>query len=344
MECHQDNEMLLSIVVPVYNGGHYLASLLNSLYDLNQVMTDKFEVILVDDGSTDQSLSECQLIAQKYPNIIVVHKENGGIASARNFGLSLATGKFICFCDQDDKVVKSYEPFLKNLCNSGADILISNSAYSTDKGLGINNIIKKDLVYDNRRVIEDMMLTYISNLSFGKSARGRSPELQSLPLSVWNCIIQRSFICENDIQFRSFIDFEDDWLFVIDCLLHAKRVTISSDYFYCWTINMASESHRRKYIYNFYKKKKQLNDILLSKVNMLSVSKDELVKFHHILQAQIILKTFFNATTLQYKEYMKEIMCLSDFNNIWSYRDFKQGGKSRYIISYSTLSYIGLPF
>lgn len=166
IECHQDNEMLLSIVVPVYNGGHYLVSLLNSLYDLNQAMTDRFEVILVDDGSTDQSLPECQLIAQKYPNIIVVHKENGGIASARNDGLSLATGKFICFCDQDDKVVKSYEPFLKNLCNSGADILISNSAYSTDKGLGINNVIKKDLVYDNKRVIEDMMLTYIPNLYF----------------------------------------------------------------------------------------------------------------------------------------------------------------------------------
>lgn len=91
---------------------------------------------------------------------------------------------------------------------------------------------------------------------------------------------------------------------------------------------MASESHRRKYICNFYKKKKQLNNILLSKVNMLSVSKDELVKFHHILQAQTILKTFFNAATLQYKEYTKEIMCLSDFSNIWSYRDFKQGGKS----------------
>ena len=89
----------ISCIVPVYNVEKYLRRCVDSI--LNQTFTD-FELILVDDGSPDNSPAICYEYAVKDSRIKVIHKVNGGVSSARNVGLDVAKGEWICFVDSDD--------------------------------------------------------------------------------------------------------------------------------------------------------------------------------------------------------------------------------------------------
>lgn len=104
----------LSIIVPVYNVEQYLPRCIDSI--LAQTFTD-FELILVDDGSSDNSGKICDEYAEKDTRIIVIHKENGGVSSARNRALDIVRGKYITFVDSDDQIgtLTTYEENIKIL-------------------------------------------------------------------------------------------------------------------------------------------------------------------------------------------------------------------------------------
>jgi len=89
----------ISIIIPVYNAELYIEQCLNSIY--NQTYTN-YEIILVDDGSTDQSPKICDSLSQKNNQTRVIHKKNGGAADSRNVGLSEAKGEYVIFVDSDD--------------------------------------------------------------------------------------------------------------------------------------------------------------------------------------------------------------------------------------------------
>lgn len=91
---------MISVIVPVYNVERYLSSTLDSL--IHQIGDVNFEVLLVDDGSTDRSGSICDEYAREYNNISVIHKQNGGLSSARNAGIDAARGEYLMFVDGDD--------------------------------------------------------------------------------------------------------------------------------------------------------------------------------------------------------------------------------------------------
>lgn len=93
--------MQFSIIVPVYNVNDYLIRCVESIE--NQEYVD-YEVILVDDGSTDKSSETCDSLKKKYSNIIVIHKQNGGLSDARNEGIKAAKGEYVLFVDGDDYI------------------------------------------------------------------------------------------------------------------------------------------------------------------------------------------------------------------------------------------------
>ena len=95
----------VSIIVPVYNTEKYLARCIDSI--LAQTFTD-FELILVNDGSKDNSGKICDEYAQKDSRIVVIHKENGGVSSARNKGIDVAQGEWISFVDSDDWISSDF--------------------------------------------------------------------------------------------------------------------------------------------------------------------------------------------------------------------------------------------
>lgn len=131
------NDTIISIVVPVFNVEKYLKDCINSL--LNQTYKN-IEIILVDDGSTDASCEICDMYAKKNDRIKVYHKQNGGLSSARNYGLDKINGDFVCFLDSDDMYSKN---FIENMFNihksSKADIIMCRFTRNLDKFLSSNN-------------------------------------------------------------------------------------------------------------------------------------------------------------------------------------------------------------
>ena len=123
----------VSVVIPVYNVAPYLQECVDSV--LSQRFTD-FEVLLVDDGSTDGSGAICDELAQKDPRVVVLHQENGGACSARNCGIDHARGEFLVFVDADDLVTEDY---LQHLMDSDADIVVAGlQMFGASNGVSVS--------------------------------------------------------------------------------------------------------------------------------------------------------------------------------------------------------------
>lgn len=108
----ENPKIILSIVVPIYNVEAYLKKCVESL--LNQdIPSSEYEIILVDDGSTDACPAICDKYAAKHSNIRVIHRKNGGLSAARNSGIEIARGKYIMFVDSDDYLVPNVLGYLE---------------------------------------------------------------------------------------------------------------------------------------------------------------------------------------------------------------------------------------
>lgn len=120
---------IISIIVPVYNGDKYLSRCVDSI--LNQTFHD-WELLLVDDGSTDKSGEICDEYATKDDRIRGLHKSNGGVSSARNYGIRHSCGKWLTFIDIDDYVQDSFLEILIKEANS-VDMVVSGAYYINDR-------------------------------------------------------------------------------------------------------------------------------------------------------------------------------------------------------------------
>lgn len=165
----------ISIIVPVYNVEKYFKNCIESI--LNQTFKD-FELILVNDGSTDSSGNICDEYAKKDNRIKVIHQGNKGQASARNRGLDIARGKYIGFVDSDDTIhPRMYEILYKSIKDSESKIVISNykDVYNQD-----------NLEYDD---IKDIKINKINNLDTIK--RLYDSEVWILLVVPWNKLYSR---------------------------------------------------------------------------------------------------------------------------------------------------------
>ena len=147
----------ITVIVPVYNVKHYLDKCLDSL--INQTYKN-LEIIVINDGSTDNSGIICQEYAQKDNRIIYIEKENGGQSEARNMGLDRMTGTYVTFVDSDDWVEPNYvEVLYKKLLEYCADIAVGNYySYNEQEGIFYFHIFGNsyyEKVYDNVSIFEN---------------------------------------------------------------------------------------------------------------------------------------------------------------------------------------------
>ncbi|MFC4620085.1 glycosyltransferase family 2 protein [Camelliibacillus cellulosilyticus] len=144
----------ISVIVPVHNGARYLAECLDSI--LAQSFTD-FEVILVDDGSTDQSGKIGDRYAGRDPRVRVFHKKYGGVSSARNVGIREAQGEYIGFVDCDDRIGRHMYQTLYSLCQkTGSDIAVCRLGREVDGRLingGAETFVKE---MDNQEAMREL--------------------------------------------------------------------------------------------------------------------------------------------------------------------------------------------
>lgn len=185
---------MISIIVPVYKAEKYIHRCVDSI--LAQSYTD-FELLLVDDGSPDNCGAICDEYATQDSRVRVLHKENGGVSSARNLGLDNAKGEWITFVDSDDWVESE---FLDKLINGGnADLVVG----STVRTSGMKQQLD-DRLYDMKS-IPDFLNQYLDNL---------------LMLAPWGKLFRSSIIEDNHIRFNKDIRFGEDTLVVYEYLCH----------------------------------------------------------------------------------------------------------------------------
>lgn len=202
-----DNQFLISVIVPVYNVEKYLEKCIDSI--INQTY-ENLEIILVDDGSPDNCPVICDEYAKKDERIVVIHKENAGVSSARNFGLDIAKGEYISFVDSDDVLYhRFYEIMISNIGDS--EIAFCDYIRFSDNCSFENidtDLIKTELL-KNKHVFD-------------------YPKLSFYP--VWNKLIKSSVINEQrfDIDKKN----AEDSLFTFDLLHKCSSAVLINEKLY----------------------------------------------------------------------------------------------------------------
>ncbi len=148
-----NDQNLISVIVPVYNVEDYLEECINSI--LSQTYTN-LEILIVDDGSMDNSLAIIQEFSQRDSRITIFTKENGGLSSARNRAIDEAKGEYLTFIDSDDYIEENYiEYLMKSLIDNEADISIVNSYHMMNgKRKDIINNDGSVSIFSRREVLE----------------------------------------------------------------------------------------------------------------------------------------------------------------------------------------------
>lgn len=251
------NDVELSIILPTYNGEQYIfetiSSILNSKYE-------NFELLIIDDGSKD---STKQVISKfKDSRIKYFYKQNGGIVSSRNFGLECAKGNYITFVDHDDVVNNLYYFDTMSLIKKyKADILISNRFLWYENNTYVDNAINDDLLLDSNGIKKLFTKVLDRNNFISKEIKLNASN------TIWNCIFKTSLIKEKNIHFEKYVSYEDDWLFLLNCLKQSKACYLTKKAYYYHRMFNVSESRSSKYIDNFIDKREKLKaniDLMLT--------------------------------------------------------------------------------
>lgn len=221
----------VSIIVPVYNVQHFLPRSVESL--LQQTLTD-LEIILVNDGSMDDSLSVCKKFAEKDARIIVVDKPNGGVSSARNAGLRVARGDYIGFIDPDDWIEPPmYEQMLKDIETAKADVCFCDYWEEVATGTISRRIGAEKPVMG----LDDLRRAFIPRLVGRRTLGDKERPVMG---SVWSALFSSPFVKESGLVFDESVAVREDLLFLIHLLPLAKRVCFVDQCYYHYVQHDAS--------------------------------------------------------------------------------------------------------
>lgn len=203
--------MKVSVGVAVYNGERYLEHCLDSL--ISQTLND-LEIILVDDGSTDSSGGICDQYAERDSRIKVIHKPNGGLASARQTALEVATGDYFCVCDADDWMeADMYEKLWEKAEETGADVVMCGNWREYDNGKSTISVYDREIPSDNSQIIEDVL-----NDRF--------------PSFLWNKLFRRNLFRKFAIEWEPGIDMQEDFLMTLKVLQHPVKLACLPELLY----------------------------------------------------------------------------------------------------------------
>ena len=218
-------DSLLSVVVPVYNVEQYLNTCVDSI--LNQTY-ENIEVILVDDGSSDNSGSICDAYAEKDERIKVIHKSNGGLSDARNCGIDAASGEYIIFVDSDDYIhSQMFEILIGQVIANDSDIAACEYQKVPEGTATVEMRAEAEVkILSGVKLLEELYSGNYSDISF---------------ISVCK-LYKKSLFFDDDIRFPIGRYYED--MFTTHKLLYkARRVVIISEKLYFYRVRQGSIMH-----------------------------------------------------------------------------------------------------
>ena len=199
----------LSVIVPVFNAEQYLCKCLEAI---TAVKCKDIEVFLVDDGSTDTSKSICDEYSKRDVRFHVLHKQNGGVSSARNLGLEKANGEWVAFVDADDIPTESFLVYKPSL---NSDLICYNWQYTT--GDAENERLEEGLYQGEKK--KKFLNQHLVDFIF------RTP---------WAKWFRRSVIKDNNIWFDERFRLGEDNLFMLDYLIYCGTIKTKSDLGYVY--------------------------------------------------------------------------------------------------------------
>lgn len=281
----------ISVVVPIYNVDRWLPRCLTSI--IGQSFTE-FELLLVNDGSTDDSLEICQSFSKKDERIKIINKENGGLSDARNAGIDIAQGRYIVFVDSDDYLERNYLFNLyHNIIKTNADIAMCEYKEVTEKG----KLIKK---------------VYLNETSSAQVVSGRQiikniyRDKGTINIVAWNKIYKTSLF--TDLRYPVGKFFEDEYM-IIPIMYKTKKVCLVRNILYNYVQRSGSIMLSPLTI----KKVKDINHFKLWRINFFKKNKDKELYYAAIddyknwilmlRQSKFADKEYFTYLQHQYRKY-----------------------------------------
>ena len=233
----------ISVIIPIYNVEKYLKTCLNSI--INQTLKE-IEVICVNDGSTDNSLSLLQEYSRKENKIMIINQRNRGLSEARNTGVKFSKGEFIYFIDSDD--------YLR------LNALFELYEYSQKNNLDI--IYFQSILFKNDEEIDyiknDTNLSHLSNFTInpkniinGKSLYVKLTKIKKFSPVVWRILIRKEFYVNNRLSFYPGI-LHEDISFFLNAIILANRTSYVNNIYYNYRINNESITSKKINLKNLY--------------------------------------------------------------------------------------------
>lgn len=253
----------LSIIVPVYNAEYFLEHSISSL--LNQTYKN-IEILLINDGSIDNSLNECKRLQKVDKRIVVIDKENSGVSSTRNLGIEKARGEYITFIDSDDYIeLNAYENCMNILENNDIDFLKFSYYKESQK-----NKIKYNFSLKQNEVLNmDNKNEYLKEIFSTKDFEG-----------IWNLIVKKDFIISNNIKFDENLIVAEDFKFMVNCISYAHKIYILNEPYYHYVINLNSVTQK----YNLTKIIIRCDNIIKSYIDCNSLLNIDLNSNHYCIK------------------------------------------------------------
>ncbi|WP_342985837.1 glycosyltransferase family 2 protein [Clostridium saudiense] len=279
---------VVSVIIPIYKVEEYIYDCIESVIKQSY---RNLEIILVNDGSPDKCGEICNDYSKKDNRIKVIHKENGGLSSARNVGLYNSSGKYIVFIDSDDFVKEDYiELLLKSLIESNSDISMCSFEYVEKFNVKVNeNILNENKIYSNFDIIK-------------KTLEGK------VQFYAWNKMYKRELFINNLISYPEGRLYEDMPTFM-KLLLNSKKVSYINKVLYSYRIreNSITFEKGKNLANNFNDSIRDVNYILQS-YNLINRFSDELINFNTMYTLMncknICIYSGYNSKKF-YKEYNK---------------------------------------
>lgn len=293
----------VSIVVAIYNVAQYLEQCLSSIVEQTYINT---EIILVNDGSTDNSASICEKFGMNDRRVKIISQPNGGLVSARKAGSKIATGDYILFVDGDDWLDKHMvEKLIKPVSeyNDPIDMIVCNFSFDYEEHFVINKVSLQDGIYDKDK-IEQVIIPQLI-------------EPRIIESSLWCKLIRTEIVQKNIIDIEDEIQIGEDTILTTATVLEARNLIFLGKeplYHYRQNENSMTKKYKTKYfeksvilernLIKIVYKKQHLELIpqihkLLVNFAMLSIENEYIAKYHNVKQRKAITKSIVNDRNLR---------------------------------------------
>lgn len=218
------NNPLISVIIPAYNSDRYLGRCLESI--INQTYHN-LEIIVVDDGSTDNTRQTAEEYAQRDTRIRVIHQPNKGLVAARKTGLEAASGDYISAVDSDDWIASNrYEDVYEKGIKIGAEVISTDvcNVYDAKHTVPVKISLEKK-VYDKKEILDEVLMKIIDRDHFYSAA---------MNFNNWNLVVKAGIALKRQLAVDDRISAREGMIYVVGCLIDAKKLAIieGGDYFY----------------------------------------------------------------------------------------------------------------